>query len=335
MSARALRLEAFGDDAMGVKVVRLPEAVPGDGEVLVAIEAAAINNSDLRLIRGDYGVRPALPARLGTEGVGRVVSVGPGVDRSLIDRRVLLVPRPVHGTWAERAVIRASDVVPAPESADARQLGMAGVNAATALLLLESAGAGPGDWIAQTAANSAVGQYLAQLAAIHSVKTINVVRGPWALDGARTGGGDVIVVADERLEMNVRAALGSASLRAVLDSVGGPAVGVLARSLEAQGRVVSYGAISGEPVTLDVRHDVVYRGISHCGFWMVNWLGAVPIEDVAMVLGRIAQLVGQGQLRASVERTYGLDEYAEALAHAVQGKRTGKILFVPRTNQVP
>ena len=58
----------------------------------------------------------------------------------------------------------------------------------------------------------------------------------------------------------------------MLDSVGGSAVTDLVHRLRFGGKVVSFGALSGQPTTLDVREDLSYRNISHQGFWTFNSL---------------------------------------------------------------
>ena len=70
---RAVQLTTYGNPLEGLKYVDLPEtAAPGPNEVLIGIEFAPLNPSDLLLAQGIYGVRPALPSVIGNEGVGRV-----------------------------------------------------------------------------------------------------------------------------------------------------------------------------------------------------------------------------------------------------------------------
>jgi hypothetical protein len=73
-----LQLTAFGNPT---EVVQLQtRAVPalGADDVLVALEAAPLNQSDFLLVRGTYGVRPPLPAPVGSEGVYQPMSKAPG-----------------------------------------------------------------------------------------------------------------------------------------------------------------------------------------------------------------------------------------------------------------
>jgi mitochondrial enoyl-[acyl-carrier protein] reductase / trans-2-enoyl-CoA reductase len=89
----------------------------------------------------------------------------------------------------------------------------------------------------------------------------------------------------------------------VLDSIGGPAVAELAHHLRFGGKVVSFGALGGQPTALSVRHDLIYRHISHHGFWTYNWLREASREDVNAHYREIAALVSSGALAVDVDRT--------------------------------
>ena len=157
---RQLQLVAYGEPSDVIELNRVSEPALGQEDVLVSMEAAPINPSDFMLVRGIYHVRPALPFPVGAEGVGRVIQTGPKVDGALRGRRVLILPTYEQGTWADQVVVPARNAVPMSDDADPLQLSMIGVNPATAYLLLNRyASLMPGDWIGQTAANSAMGQY--------------------------------------------------------------------------------------------------------------------------------------------------------------------------------
>ncbi len=323
----ALQLRAFGDPSDSVILVETPLPRLQPAELLIELEAASINPSDLRLIAGEYGVRPPLPAPLGAEGVGRVVDIGPGAESALAGRRVLIIPGHEHGTWATRAVVKQANVVAVDEAADPLQLAMAGVNPVTALLLLRSgADIGPGEWIAQTGANSAVGQYLVRLARRAGAKTFNVVRRPEAARVVSDAGGDVVFVYEGSIS-ELRDALGEREFALVLDSVGGPVITELTQHLRRGGKVVSFGAISGKTVVLAVRDDLIYRDIRHHGFWIVNWLRDASRDQIEATYREVVELVVAGALSATVDRTYRLDQYREALVYAQAYRRSGKLLF--------
>ena len=117
------------------------DPVPGAGDVLVRMEAAAVNPSDLLLVRGLYFAKPEPPAPLGGEGVGIVVAAGAQADQSLLGKRVIVLPTYTHGTWAEKVVVPQDKVVEVASEADPLQLAMLSINPATAQALSRYTGA--------------------------------------------------------------------------------------------------------------------------------------------------------------------------------------------------
>jgi NADPH:quinone reductase-like Zn-dependent oxidoreductase len=325
----ALQLTGFGEPAEVVTRVSQPALVAGRDEVVVALEAATVHPSDIHLIRGFYGVRPQLPAPLGAEGVGKVVEVGPGADQALLGHRVAILPTYEQGTWADHAVVATRNVVAVSDEGDPQQLAMIGVNPMTALLLLRLFGPlSEGDWIAQTGANSAVGQYIIALAERARIRTLNVVRSQEAATQVSVAGGDRVVVDGDDLPAQVERVLGGHELALVLDSIGGPVVTILAHRLRVGGKVVSFGALSGRSTALDVRQDLIYRDISHHGFWTLNWLRRARRAEIDAAYREIVTLVTSGDLTADIDSTFRLEQYAEALSRAEHYRRHGKVLFV-------
>lgn len=325
----ALQLTGFGEPAEVVTLVSQPGLVAGSDEVVVALEVAAVHPSDIHLIRGFYGVKPQLPAPLGAEGVGKVVEVGPGADQAILGRRVAILPTYEQGTWADHALVATRDVVPVIDEGDPQQLAMIGVNPITALLLLRLFGPlAEGDWIAQTGANSAVGQYVISLAKRAGIYTLNVVRSPEAATQVSTAGGEHVVIDGDDLPAQLQRVLGGQELALVLDSIGGPVVTNLAHRLRFGGKVVSFGALSGQATALDVRQDLIYRNISHHGFWTFNWLTRAPRAEVDAAYQEIVALVTSGELTADIDSTFRLEQYADALRRAEHYQRRGKVLFV-------
>src|SRR4029453_8733504 len=201
------------------------------------MEAAPINPSDFLLVRGVYGVQPALPFSVGAEGVGRVTQTGSKVDVALRGKRVLILPPYEKGTWGDQVVVAVRNIVPMSDEADPLQLSMIGINPVTAYLLLNRyVSLMPGDWIGQTAANSAMGQYIIALAKLAGVRTLNVVRRQEAAEQVRQFGGDRVVLQGDHLRKDIEEALDGKKLSLVLDTVGGTPVGELAKSLKLAAR---------------------------------------------------------------------------------------------------
>src|SRR5205814_10453961 len=133
------------------------------------------------------------------------------------------------------------NIVPMSDEADPLQLSMIGINPVTAYLLLNRyVTLMPGDWIGQTAANAAMGQYIIALAKLAGVKTLNVVRREEAAEQVRQWGGDRVVLQGDDLHKDIEEALDGKKLSLVLDTVSGTPVGELANSLKTGGSIVVY-----------------------------------------------------------------------------------------------
>jgi len=323
---RQLQLMAYGEPSNVVELNTISEPVLGEEEVLVAMEAAPLNPSDFMLVRGMYGVRPSFPFSLGSEGVGRVTKTGSKVDVALQGKRVLILPTYEQGTWADQVVVATRNLVPISDEADPLQSAMIGINPATAYLLLNRyVSLRRGDWIGQTAANSAMGQYIIALAKLEGVKTLNVVRREDAAEQVRQFGGDRVVFQGDNLHKDIEKALDGKQLSLVLDMVGGTLVGELAKSLKTGGSIVVYGVQSRQFPT--VPPELVFRGLSLHGFWLINWLRNAPRAEIQETYKKLGDLVANGSLSASVDRVYSLDRFKEAFEHSLKSNRSGKILF--------
>jgi NADPH:quinone reductase-like Zn-dependent oxidoreductase len=324
---RQLQLVAFGEPTEVIELNTVSEPVLGQEDVLVSMEAASINPSDFLLVRGIYGVRPALPFSVGAEGVGRVARTGSKVDVALGGKRVLILPTLEQGTWADQVVVNARNLVPISDEADPLQLSMLGINPVTAYLLLSRyVSLMPGDWIGQTAANSAMGEYTIKLAKLAGVKTLNVVRREEAGEQVRQFGGDRVVLQGDNLHKDIEQALGGKKLSLVLDMVGGTPVGELAKSLKTGGSIVTYALLSGQLPAISPK-DFIYNGLSHHGFWLVNWIANAPRTEIQEIYQKLGDLVADGSLSAAVEHVYPLEQFKEAFKQSLKPNRSGKILF--------
>src|ERR1700722_20302501 len=325
-----LHITAFGEPTDVLQLVEFQAPAPGPGQVLVEVEAATINASDFLYLSGQYFIPPQIPSDVGAEGVGRVLSVGPGEDESLVGARVLLLPTYRHGTWATHLIAATTDIVVVPDDIDIVQLAMVGINPMTALLLLRNYGdpSMRDRWIGQTAGNSAVGEYLIKLAQRFGWKTVSLVRREAAAELVRSWGGDRVVIDDENLESNLAQSLSNAELDIVVDSVGGGAARQLAHHLRFGGTLVSYAALSGQSASVSVL-ELIGRQVNWTGFWEINWLRRTDTELVHKTYRELVALVADGTLSARVARTMQLDDWKDAVRLTQgDGGREGKVVFV-------
>jgi NADPH:quinone reductase-like Zn-dependent oxidoreductase len=318
----ALQISSFGEPSDVVELVKLPDPHdPLANEVLVAMEYAPINGSDLLTIRGQYGSLPSLPTGLGFEGVGRILSVGEEVDGLKVGDRVLLLsPAP---SWREKIILPSTRLVPLPQNADPQQLSMLSINPPTAALLLSAyVELGPGDWVIHNAGNSGVGRSVIAFAKDRGLRTVSLVRRPELIDELVAAGGDIVLVDGVEISARVAQATGNAKIALAIDGVGGEAMLSLSSCLSPGGTLVLYFAVSMKP-GLASFVDLVYRNVTIRGFWFANpAFHASPKLMEAIKTG--ARLIAEGKLHVPVAATYPLVAAKEAIAHAQRG---GKVLF--------
>lgn len=297
---------------------------PREGEVILEMVAACINPSDTLAIKGLYPRKIMFPSYFGNEGVGRVKSVGNGVSTVKLGDLVML---PAIGTWRSAMKVRSDHIFPLPK-ADALQLAMLTVNPPTAFLLLKKfVDLKEGDWIIQNAANSAVGQYIIQLAKSMGVKTVNLVRRESLVEELKAIGADVVLVDGKGVHKLVKEATGGANIRLAIDAVSGDASDRLITCLGHQGTMVVYGSMSLEKVKLNMS-TIMTKDLTIRAFWLSTWYNTAPREEIQEVITHLTKLIANGKIQAKIGATYPLEQYKEALKHADSEGKNGKILFV-------
>jgi NADPH:quinone reductase len=139
---RCVAYNSFGvpDEVLHLAERPIPE--PGRGEIRVRMMLSPIHNHDLWTIRGEYGVKPPLPAIGGTEAAGIVDKLGEGVTAPAVGQRV--AAGSVVGGWAEYFLARAAAVVPAPDAISDEVACQLSAMPLSAMMALEELGVRPG-----------------------------------------------------------------------------------------------------------------------------------------------------------------------------------------------
>jgi NADPH:quinone reductase-like Zn-dependent oxidoreductase len=328
---KAIVFDRFGepDQVLGVRDAPVPE--PRRGEVRVRMIASPINPSDLLYVRGEYGRRPALPATPGFEGVGVIDAAGPGIVRhlrGLTPGRRVAVLNGLSGNWQEQVVIPAQRAVPVPRELSDDQAATFFVNPASALVMTRYVLKMPhGSWLLQTAAGSALGRMVIRLGRKHGFRTINVVRRrEQAEELLRLGADAAICTADESILPRVQAITQGAGVPFALDAVGGATGSEVAQALGADGRMLVYGTLSMEPLSIEPRLLIAgHKQIE--GFWLSDWAAKQSMVTMLGLFRRVGALLREGVLSTEIGKTFPMDQVQAAVRQAAQAGRQGKVLL--------
>jgi NADPH:quinone reductase-like Zn-dependent oxidoreductase len=325
---RAIVFDRFGEPAevLSLRDVPLPE--PGPGQVRVRMLVAPINPSDLMVIRGSYARLPTLPATPGFEGVGIVEAAGPGLLGKFYKGKRVVVPNSRTGSWADYAVLPTKMAIPISNKIPLEQAAMFLVNPATAYIMTRRVLAVPvGGTLLQTAAGSALGRMVIRLGKRFGFRIINVVRRREQVAELRELGAETVLCeADGDLSEQVLKATNAEGVRYAIDPVGGATGTAVVRSLAVGGRMLVFGTLSNEPLSLSPR-ELIARDATVSGFWLGNWMMQQKLLGKLKLIRTLTGLILDGVLVSDVGESFPLEGIADAVRSAEQTARKGKTLL--------
>lgn len=306
-------------EVIELNTITLPQ--PRTNQVLVKQLAASINPADLLMIQGRYANIPSLPIIPGYDGVGVIEQIGPAVQNLKIGDHVIS-PRRL-GAWCEGYITTETELIAVPKEIPNEQAALLSVNPPTAWRMLHDfVELKKGDWIIQNAANSMVGRSVISFAKAKGWKTINIVRRPELINELLKIGGDIVILGEpeEYKKLEVKPKLG-------LNAVGGSSARNIANTLDYQGHLITYGALSGEPVQID-NGSLIYNNIQVQGFWRTAWMKQAKREQIINMYLEIFDTIQKKPLKLPIDTTYTLQQFKDAFIHIQKKNKKGKILFL-------
>src|SRR4029077_1791512 len=216
---KAIRCPRYGgsDD---LEFADLPDPVPGEGEVVVAIKAAALNFFDTLIIAGKYQFKPPFPFSPASEFAGVVESVGPGVTGFVPGDRVLGYGG--FGAAREKIALSANRVVKIPDNLDFdRAAGITVIYGTTLHALKDRAHLKSGETLAVLGASGGTGLAAIELGKLMGARVIACASSDDKLAFCRErGADDVINYATDDLKDALRKATGAKGVDVVYDPIG-------------------------------------------------------------------------------------------------------------------
>jgi len=289
------------------------------------MSAAPLNPADINAIEGKYPVRPQLPATPGMEGAGVVEELGSSARGVSVGDQVILPHN--FGTWREACAVKAEQLIVAPSDIAPVQAAMLKVNPITAWRMLHDfVPLQRGEWFIQNAANSAAGRAAIQIGRELGLRSVNVVRRAEVIGDLQGDGADVVLLDDDKLRDGVAELTGRAPIRLALNAVGGESALRIAKVLAPEGTIVTYGAMSLQPLTIP-NGMLIFKNLKFTGFWVNKWYDHASAAERAATFAPLFRMATRGLLRTDVEKSYSLGEATAAVRHAMQNKRSGKVIF--------
>ena len=271
---------------------------PHGSQVTLRLLAAPLNPADVNQIQGVYPSKPPFQSNLGTsepsavagnEGAFEVIATGANV-KNLSKGDWVVMKQTGQGTWRTHAQMDESQLIKIEnkDGLSPLQISTVSVNPVTAYRMIKDfcnwdwMRTGE-EWLIQNGANSGVGRAAIQLARDWGIKTLNVVREretPEKTDvlkqELRELGATAVVTEAELLsgdfknKVNELTRNGKEPIRLALNCVGGKSATALAKTLAPGSHLVTYGAMSKQPVSLP-SGLLIFKNLAFDGFWVSKW----------------------------------------------------------------
>ncbi|PYH96182.1 mitochondrial enoyl reductase [Aspergillus ellipticus CBS 707.79] len=357
--SKALVYSRYGEPKDVLQLHKHSISAPHGTQVNLRLLAAPLNPADVNQIQGVYPSKPLFQTTLGTqkpsavagnEGAFEVIATGSGA-RNLSKGDWVVMKQTGQGTWRTHAQLDESQLIKIEntEGLTPLQISTVSVNPVTAYRMIKDfcewdwMRTGE-EWLIQNGANSGVGRAAIQIAREWGIKTLNVVRErgtPEETDALKkelhTLGATAVVTEAELLSGGFKNIVheltnkGKEPIRLALNCVGGKSATAMAKALSPGSHLVTYGAMSKQPVSLP-SGLLIFKNLVFDGFWVSKWGDKNP-QLKENTINDVLQLTRAGRFKdiPVEEINWNWDTEGSELASSVQqtltGYRSGKGLL--------
>jgi NADPH:quinone reductase-like Zn-dependent oxidoreductase len=339
---RAILFHTHGGPGV-LEYAEVPAPQPDSGQVLVRLQAAALNRLDIWVREGWPGIKLAYPHIPGADGAGEIAAVGAGVTRLKVGDRVVtnsnlscgecsyclagqdnrcerweLLGETRNGTYAEYVVIPATNAYPMPDGFDVRMAAAAGLVFHTAWHSLISRGnLRPGESVLIVGASGGVNTAAIQIARYAGATVYVVGSSREKLKLAESLGANYLIdrSQEENWSKTVYQMTNKRGVDVVVDNVGAT-FPLSFRAARKGGRILTVGNTAGPQVEIDNRF-IFGKHLSLIGSTMGTH------SDFATVMA----LVFASALRPVLDRVYPLAQAPQAQERLEAGEQMGKIVL--------
>jgi NADPH2:quinone reductase len=322
--AMALRVhEPGGPDAMRWEEVTVPE--PGAGQVVVRHVAIGVTFDDVHQRTGQQPVegRPFVP---GTEAVGVVEAIGPGVKEVTVGQRVAYAGE--IGAYAEQRLVASARLVGLPDNLDDRTAAaLFGKGLTARYLVKEVFRLKAGQRVLVHAAAGGVGLILAQWARYLGAQVIGTVGDVEKTSLAKANGCEhVILYRHVVVSERIRALTQGEGVDVVFDSVGAATWEESLRSIRPRGMMVAFGESSGPVPPVDIRifgaHGSLYVTTPRLETYIYRR------DDLFACAKDLFDVISRGVVRASIGASWSLRDAPEAHRALESRSTTGSTILL-------
>ncbi|MDR6122928.1 NADPH2:quinone reductase [Bacillus sp. SLBN-46] len=323
---KAVQLKEYGGPEV-LNLVDIEKPVPKGHEVLIEIKAIGVNYADTARREGQYVVKTPLPFIPGAEIAGIVAQVGEKVTKVKPGTRIVTLIE--SGGYAEFALADERALIPIPEQLDFHTAVALPLQGLSAYHILKTMGRlEKGESVLVHAAAGGVGTIAVQLAKLFGAgKIIATASSDEKLALAREMGADVLInYTEPDWEQQVLEATDGRGVNVALEMVGGEVFNKTVRCLATFGRLVIFGAASGEQSRF-YPSSLMGRNQSVIGFFLPQIMRKQELLQPSLV--ELLTYLGEGKLKLTIGGVFPLEEAAQVHTLLQSRKTQGKLILEP------
>ncbi len=323
---KQIKIDIYGlPDVLQLVDTEIPHA--DVGEVVIKVEAIGVNYSDVLRRKNQYFQPTPLPYVLGSEAVGKIISVGEGVTAPYVIGATVLAILPFGGGYSEYVSAIAAYCIPLPPNIDVKTATAIFVQGSTAQLMISQVAKDLKDkTVLINASAGGVGSLLVQLAKLNGAKVIATSSSDEKLKVAKANGADATVnYSKDNWSEKVKEANNGQGVDIAFEMVGGAIYNETVKSLAQGGHLIIYGCASGEQGTIHPEH-FVDENISQSGFNLAFYI-TTKMQVWQEALGTVIGLIAVGKLKIETPNTFDLKDVAIAHREIEERQTTGKVVL--------
>jgi putative PIG3 family NAD(P)H quinone oxidoreductase len=323
MTAIAIR-EAGGPEVLVPSAMEVPK--PGQGQLLVKVEAAGVNRPDVLQRKGLYPPPPGASPIPGLEIAGEVVATGEGAKRFKPGDKVTALVS--GGGYAQFCLADEGAALPLPASYDAiRAAALPETFFTVWINVFQRGGLKPGESFLVHGGSSGIGTTAIQLAKAFGATVFATAGNAEKCAACETLGADFAInYRDQDFVAVVKEKTGGKGVNLILDMVGGPYIERNLACVSEDGRIHQIAFLQGSKVTVDLMRLMLKR-VTLTGSTLRARAPEVKAQIAAALESQVWPLLESGKVAPVIDSTFPLEKASEAHARMESNAHIGKIML--------
>ena len=308
----------------------VPDPVMGEEEVLVKIEAAALNRADLMQREGDYPPPPGCPDWMGLEIAGTIVEIGTEAakksDWKIGDKVCALLG---GGGYAEYVTEKYDMLMPIPENCSMVEAAAIPEAFATAYLNLFIEGKiQKGNTLLMNAGASGLASVIIPMAKAFGIRVITTVLSDELAASIKHLNADVVVNTRKEniAEVLKREMENGHSVDVAIDCLGGEIMGQCLHYLTHGARWIMIASLAGQKTEIDLK-NIYVRNVRIIGSTLRSRAPAVKAEILASLVRDVWPFVADGSVKPTIYKVLPITEAEAAHDILYRGENVGKVVL--------